>query len=80
MLEITVSHWPFSNQFQHLADQNPFWSAKLSVHFQWGQRSVTYKLPYFQKTTDQFLILISSTGIVATNLTLFHVEVAKTSS
>ena len=24
MLEITVGHWPFSDQFQHLADQNLF--------------------------------------------------------
>ena len=32
VLEITVGHWPFSNQFQHLANQNSFWSA---VHFQW---------------------------------------------
>ena len=32
VLEITVSHWPFSDQFQHLADQNP---AKFTVHFQW---------------------------------------------
>ena len=23
-LEITVGHWPFSDQFQHLADQNLF--------------------------------------------------------
>jgi len=36
-LEITVSHWPFSDQFQHLADQNPFWSANFTVHFQWDQ-------------------------------------------
>ena len=35
VLEITVSHWPFSDQFQHLADQNPFWSAIFPVHFQW---------------------------------------------
>ena len=35
MLEITVGHWPFSDQFQHLADQNPFWSAKFIMHFQW---------------------------------------------
>jgi len=33
VLEITVGHWPFSNQFQHLADQNPFWSANFTVHF-----------------------------------------------
>ena len=24
VLEITVGHWPFSNQFHHLADQNLF--------------------------------------------------------
>ena len=24
VLEITVGHWPFSDQFQHLADQNLF--------------------------------------------------------
>jgi len=35
VLEITVDHWPFSNQFQHLADQNLFWSANFTVHFQW---------------------------------------------
>ena len=35
VLEITVGHWPFSDQFQHLADQNPFWSAKFTIHFQW---------------------------------------------
>ena len=35
VLEITVGHWPFSDQFQHLADQNPFWLAKFTVHFQW---------------------------------------------
>jgi len=35
VLEITVGHWPFSEQFQHLADQNPFWSANFTAHFQW---------------------------------------------
>jgi len=35
VLEITVGHWSFSNQFQHLADQNPFWLANFTVHFQW---------------------------------------------
>ena len=47
--EIIVGHWPFSDQFQHLADQNPFWSAKFPVHFQWGQQLVTKKISYFQK-------------------------------
>ena len=27
VLEIIDGHWPFSDQFQHLADQNPCWSA-----------------------------------------------------
>ena len=35
VLEITVGHWPFSDQFQHLTDQNPLWSVKFPVHFQW---------------------------------------------
>jgi len=35
VLEIIVGHWLFSDQFQHLADQNPFWSTNFSVHFQW---------------------------------------------
>jgi len=35
VLEITVGHWPFSDQFQHLADQNLFWLANFTVHFQW---------------------------------------------
>ena len=35
VLEITVGHWPFSDQFQHFADQNPFWLAIFLVHFQW---------------------------------------------
>jgi len=35
VVEITVGHWPFSDQFQNLADQNPFWLANFTVHFQW---------------------------------------------
>ena len=35
VLEIAAGHWPFSDQFQHLADQNSFWSAKFTVHFLW---------------------------------------------
>ena len=35
VLEIIVGHRPFSDQFQRLADQNPFWSAIFPVHFQW---------------------------------------------
>ena len=68
VLEIAVGHWPFSDQFQHLADQNPFWLAKFPVHFQWEQQSVTYKYPVFKKMADQFLILISSTAILCMGL------------
>ena len=35
VLEITAGYWPFSNKFQHLADQNLFWLAKFTEHFQW---------------------------------------------
>ena len=34
MLETAAGHWPFSDQFQHLANQNPFRLAKFAVHFQ----------------------------------------------
>ena len=30
VLDIAVGHWP---QFQHLANQNPFWSVKFTVYF-----------------------------------------------
>lgn len=46
MLEIAADYWPFSNQFQYLADQNPF---------SMGQQSTTSDL---KKTANQFLILI----------------------
>ena len=46
VLETAADHWPFSDQFQHLADQN-----SLSM----GQQS---KTPYLKKTANQFLILI----------------------
>ena len=36
LLEIKLSHWPFSDQFKHLANRNPFWSAIFPVHFQWN--------------------------------------------
>ena len=65
VLEITVGHWPFSDQFYHLVNQNPFWLAKFPVHFQWDR---TYKISYLQKTANQFLILISSTA----NVVLIH--------
>jgi len=43
--EITVGHWPFSNQFQHLANQNPFWSANFTIYFQKNGRPIFD--PYF---------------------------------
>ena len=46
MLEIATDYWAFSNQFQHLDDQNPF---------SMGQQSKTSDL---KKTASQFLILI----------------------
>ena len=36
-----------SDQFQRLADQNPLWSAKFTVHLQWT--TMNYKVSYFQK-------------------------------
>ena len=48
VLEITVGHRPFSNQFQHLVDQ-------ISCTFSMGQQSVIYNISYFQ-------ILIFSTA------------------
>ena len=35
VLEVTVSHWPFRDQFQYLADQNSIWSAKFPLHCKW---------------------------------------------
>ena len=61
MLEIATGHWPFSDQFQHLANRNPFWSAKFTVHFN-GTAINNLKMSNLQKMADQFLILISTTG------------------
>ena len=63
VLEIAAGHWPFSDQFQHLADQNPCWSAKFTVHFQWDSNQKPTKCLIFEKTANQFLILISTTGL-----------------
>ena len=46
VLEIAADYRPFSKQFQHLADQNPF---------SMGQQSKTFDL---KKMANQFLILI----------------------
>jgi len=62
VLEITVSHWLFSDQFQHLTDQNPFWSANFTIHFQWDGNQLPTKCPIFKKTADQFLTLIFTTA------------------
>ena len=43
VLEIAAGHRPFSDQFQHMANHNLFWSAKLTVHFQWEGNTVAYK-------------------------------------
>ena len=60
VLEIAAGHWPFSDKFQHLADQTPFWLAKFTVHFQWDRNHKPTKFLIFKKTTDQFMILIST--------------------
>jgi len=67
VLEITVSHWPFSNQFQHLANQ---------IHFGWpillyifnGMAINNLQNVLSLKTADQFLTLISTTVSVGYNL------------
>ena len=54
VLEITVSHWPFSDQFQDLAKQNPFWLAKFTVYFQWDSNQKLTKCPIFKKQPTNF--------------------------
>ena len=61
VLEITVHHWTFSNQFQHLGDQNPFLSAIFPVLFNWTAISNLYVKDAI--LANQFLILISNTVI-----------------
>ena len=53
MPKITVSHWPFSDQFQYLADQNLFWSAKFAIHFQWNSNQKPTKYPMYLQENDQ---------------------------
>lgn len=52
-----------TNNSRHLAifQLISTWPTKVTVHFQWGNIH-SYKMSYFQKTNDQFLILISTTG------------------
>jgi len=64
LLEITVGHRPFSNQFQYLTDQNSFCLDKFTVHFQWEAINIPVKSSNLLKTSDQFLNLISSTETV----------------
>jgi len=49
VLEITVGHWPFSNQFQRLADQNPFWSANFT-----NGMAINNKISYLQMNSRPF--------------------------
>jgi len=64
VLEITVGHWPFSDQFQYLTDQNSFCSDKFTVHFQWKAIKIPVKSSNLLKMSDQFLNLISGTVIM----------------
>ena len=65
VLEITVGHWPFSDQFQHLADQNPFWSAKVTVHFNRMVTDNLQKCPIFKKCSDPYFYHCCLTCAVA---------------
>ena len=54
VLEIAAGHWPFSDQFQHLANQNSFWPAKFTVHFQWEGHQHNTKSSIFKKQPTNF--------------------------
>ena len=65
MLEIAADYWPFSDQFQHLVNLNPF---------SMGQQSKTSDL---KKTANQFLILIGleqlhAACVIVTDLDTLH--------
>ena len=32
-----VSHRPFSDRLQYMAEQSPIWQEIFTVHFQWGE-------------------------------------------
>jgi len=68
VLEITVSHWPFSNQYQQSANQNPFWSANFTVHFQWDGNQITYNMSYLRKMANQFLTMTFIPTTVKTSM------------
>ena len=65
VLEITAGHGLFSDQFQHLANQNSFWSAKFTVHFNGKAINNLQNVLSSKKMADQFLTLISTTGGIA---------------
>ena len=55
MLEIAAGHCPFSDQFQHMANQNLFWLAKFAVHFQRkGNKCMAYREIWYSKGANQF--------------------------
>jgi len=54
VLKIIVGHWPFFNEFQHLADQNPFWLANFTVHFQWNGINNLQNVPSSKKQLTIF--------------------------
>jgi len=49
VIEITVGHRPFSNQFQYLTNQNSFCSDKFTVHFHWEAINIPVKSSNFLK-------------------------------
>ena len=49
VLEIAAGHWPFSGQFQHLADQKFILVGQIYCTFSMGQQSKTYKMSDFQE-------------------------------
>ena len=59
LLEITVSHWPFFDQFGR---PKSILVGQIYCTFSMGWQLITYKMSYFQKTADQFLTLISITA------------------
>ena len=58
---MTVGHWPFSDQLQHMADQNPFGWLYLLYIF---NGVIVNNIRHIFKKADQFLIHISTTKTV----------------
>ena len=65
MLKIAADCWPFSNHFQHLAEQNPF---------SMGQQSKTSDL---KKTVNQFLILIGLEKLHAACVIIMDLDILR---